>query len=173
MLGSWVIGLLSLATLVPIMTAMPLRMLEKRGPDILLAIAPKAGTCDGAPSPAECKTADEALSFINQSFRTYGITSLGEAAAVISIMAFESGDFKYNVNHFPGVPGQGTRNMQSPAFNLQYAQSIPALKDKLAAAGGDPKTVLALLTANEEYDFVSDCLSSPLSSFFRMEMLTL
>jgi hypothetical protein len=25
------------------------------------------------------------------------------------LMAFESDDFKYNKNHFPGVPGQGSK----------------------------------------------------------------
>jgi hypothetical protein len=39
-------------------------------------------------------------------------------------MLFESGNFKYNRNHFPapGRPGQGTRNMQMPAYNLKYAR---------------------------------------------------
>ena len=45
--------------------------------------------------------------------------------------------------------------MQSPKYNLEYAQSIPALKDKLAAAGTDPKAVLALLTADGNLDFGS------------------
>ena len=45
--------------------------------------------------------------------------------------------------------------MQSPTFNMKYAQSIPALKDKLAAAGTDPKAVLALLTADGNLDFGS------------------
>ncbi len=58
---------------------------------------------------------------------SYGITSPPELAAVLSLIAFESGDFKYNVNHYPGRAGQGTRNMQMPDYNLQYALSIPAL----------------------------------------------
>ncbi|KAI4177982.1 MAG: hypothetical protein LQ343_000066 [Gyalolechia ehrenbergii] len=155
MLGSFIFMVLSLAALIPTLLASPLNTLEKRTASALLAIVPKANTCEGAPFPQECKTADEAAPFINESFRTYAIESPGEAAAVIAIMAFESGDFKYNVNHFPGTPGQGTRNMQSPQFNLKYAQSIPGLKDKLATAGSDPKAVLALLTANGEYDFGS------------------
>ncbi|KAL8712451.1 MAG: hypothetical protein Q9220_003299 [cf. Caloplaca sp. 1 TL-2023] len=135
--------------------ATPVTTLEKRTSGSLLAIAPKANTCAGAPFPKECKTADEAAPFINQSFRTYGITTPGEAAAVLGIMAFESGDFKYNINHFPGTPGQGTRNMQYPTLNLQYAKSIPALQSQLAAAGSNPTAVLALLTANPAYDFGS------------------
>ncbi|KAI4183927.1 MAG: hypothetical protein L6R41_005105 [Letrouitia leprolyta] len=144
-----------MAALIPALLASPLNNLEKRTVSALLAVVPKANTCTGAPSPPECKTAEEAAPFINKSFRIYGIASPGEAAAVIGIMAFESGDFKYNVNHFPGTPGQGTRNMQYPQYNLKYAQSIPALKDKLAAAGTDPKAILSLLTANGEYDFGS------------------
>ena len=45
--------------------------------------------------------------------------------------------------------------MQSPAFNLKYATFIPALKDKLAPVKNDPKAVLSLLTANDDYDFGS------------------
>lgn len=45
--------------------------------------------------------------------------------------------------------------MQSPEFNMKYAQSIPALKTKLAEAGTDPKAVLALLTADGNLDFGS------------------
>ncbi|KAL8943976.1 MAG: hypothetical protein Q9211_000794 [Gyalolechia sp. 1 TL-2023] len=155
MLGSLTLTVLSLAALIPTLSASPLNILEKRTASALFAVVPKANTCEGAPFPQECKTADEAAPAINESFRTYGITSPGEAAAVIAIMAFESGDFKYNINHFPGTPGQGTRNMQYPQFNLKYAQSIPVLKDQLVAAGSDPKAVLALLTANGEYDFGS------------------
>ncbi|KAI4257981.1 MAG: hypothetical protein LQ352_001414 [Teloschistes flavicans] len=124
--------------------------LAKRTSGSLVTIAPKASTCAGAEFAKECKTAEEAAPFINQSFRTYGITTPGEAAALLSTMAFESDDFRYNINHVPGVPGQGTRNMQSPQFNMMYAQSL-----KLAAGGSDPSAVLAQLTANPQYDFGS------------------
>ena len=46
--------------------------------------------------------------------------------------------------------------MQSAKYNLQYAQSIPALSSQLStagAAGGDG--VLNLLIANDAYDFGS------------------
>ncbi|KAL9600875.1 MAG: hypothetical protein Q9219_002917 [cf. Caloplaca sp. 3 TL-2023] len=155
MLGLSILGALYLGALIPISLAFPLDPIEKRTASALLAVVPKANTCDGSPFPQECKTADEAAPFINRSFRTYGISSPGEAAAVIGIMAFESGDFKYNINHFPGTPGQGTRNMQDPEFNLKYAQSIPGLKVKLAVAGSDPKAILALLTADGDADFGS------------------
>ena len=46
--------------------------------------------------------------------------------------------------------------MQSPAFNMKYAMSIPALKRLTPPmATKDPKAVLSLLTANGDYDFGS------------------
>lgn len=175
MISSVIISTLALASFLSTSTAAPTdNTLWKRAPPSLLVMVPTASTCAGATS--ECKTAAEAAPFINQSFGTYGISSPGEAAALISIMAFETGDFKFNVNHFPATPGQGTRNMQSPEFNLKYAKSIPELKDKLAAAGTDPKAVLALLTANGAYDFgsaaVSNLFSIPFSQSLKKAMLT-
>ena len=153
--SSLLIGVLSLGSLIPKTIAAPFNTLQKRAPGTLLDIAPKGTTCSDAKYAAECKTNVEAAGFINQAFQTYKITSPAEAAAIVSTMAFETDDFKYNINHFPGIAGQGTRNMQSPKYNLEYAQSIPALKDKLAAAGTDPKAVLALLTADGNLDFGS------------------
>ena len=72
-------------------------------------------------------------------------------------MLYETGDFKYSINHYPGVPGQGTRNMQSPAYNLKYAEwlatectncGITAQEVKKAEATG-PKAVLALVNTDE------------------------
>ncbi|KAL4898526.1 hypothetical protein BDV59DRAFT_5890 [Aspergillus ambiguus] len=119
------------------------------------AIAPPSKSCDNAPSPEECATAKQAAPNIAQAFQTYKITSPAEQAAVIGLIAFESVDFRYNKNHSPGVPGQGTRNMQSPAFNKKYAASIPALSDKLSSVANDPVKVLDLLLADEKYDFAS------------------
>ncbi|KAF4175259.1 hypothetical protein CNMCM8694_008499 [Aspergillus lentulus] len=119
------------------------------------AIAPKSKSCADAPAPGECATSEQAAVNIAKSFETYKVTSVAEQAAVIGLMAFESLDFEYNRNHFPGVAGQGTRNMQSPAFNAKYAASLPALADKLEGVSGDPAGVLDLLLSNEEYDFGS------------------
>ncbi|GKZ72129.1 hypothetical protein AnigIFM56816_010283 [Aspergillus niger] len=121
----------------------------------LEAIAPTSNTCDNPPAAGECATAEQAVPHITKSFDTYGVTSRAEQAAVIALMAFESGDFKYNKNHFPGVPGQGTRNMQSPSYNSKYAASLPALAGQLSSVSGDPTGVLNLLLANEDYDFGS------------------
>ncbi|KAI4161478.1 MAG: hypothetical protein LQ342_004881 [Letrouitia transgressa] len=156
--SAFLISLLTFSTFVTWTAALPSsKTLAVRGVHPLLAIAPNAKDCNNAPEPKECITAKDALPFINKSFRNYNICSAGQAATIVSLMAFETSDFKYNINHFPppGNPGQGTRNMQSFEFNKKYAQSIPALKDKVAAAGDDKNAVRALLLANEEYDFGS------------------
>lgn len=77
-------------------------------PDQILAVSPKSSTCDNPPAEGECATAEQAAPFISDSFTTYAIDNVAEQAALISLMAFESGDFKYNRNHFPGVAGQGS-----------------------------------------------------------------
>ncbi|MCJ1251561.1 hypothetical protein MMC30_008796 [Trapelia coarctata] len=98
------------------------------------------------------------------SFNRYGISSPGEIAALISLMAYETGDFRYQVN-LAGTPGQGTRNMQAARFNILYASSIPALAAQVKAITGGAATgrlsasqlnaVLALLTGNADYDWGS------------------
>ncbi len=119
----------------------------------LLAIAPHSDTCAGA-DPAQCQTADHAAGYIAQAFQTYGITSPGEMAALISTIAFESGDFRYNKPVNP-TPGKGTRNMQSAAFNLKYAQSLPEIASQLATAPAGPDAALNLLLAHPDIDFAS------------------
>ena len=115
-------------------------------------IAPTSNTCAGATYPSECRTAEQALPFILQSFDTYSITSAGAQAAIISTIAFESGDFKYQIHHFPNpVPGQGTRNMQSTAFNAQYATSLQL--GTVEQAG--PNEILDALISSATYDFGS------------------
>jgi len=123
----------------------------------LLAIAPTSDTCAGATHPLECKTAQEALAPILASFATYKITDPATQAAVVSTIAMESGDFKYSHHYFPNpVAGQGTRNMQSAAYNLEYAQSIPELAGRLdAARAAGPEDVTDLLINSPEYDFGS------------------
>ena len=124
----------------------------------VLAVAPKSSSCAGATFHSECRTAAQAYAPIGASFVTYGLNTLGEQAAVLSTMAFESNDFQYQNNHYPspGHPGQGTRNMQSPKYNLEYAQSIPALKPNMSQIDtSDVKAVLNLLTYYSNYDFGS------------------
>ncbi|KAJ5166345.1 uncharacterized protein N7482_005126 [Penicillium canariense] len=121
----------------------------------VLTIAPSSDTCDNPPAAGECATANTAATYTAQSFDTYSVTSKAEQAAVLSLMAFESGDFKYNKNHFPGVAGQGTRNMQSPSYNKKYASSLPSLSDKLDSVSDDPAGLLDVLRADKAIDFGS------------------
>ena len=117
---------------------------------VVAAIAPAASSC--LPSQADCRTATQAAPFVAKGFCRQGIASPAVQAAAISLMAFESGDFKYKHNISPGRPGQGTANMQMWNYNLEYAKSIPELKDK--AAGGSMDVVMPLVTA-DEYNFGS------------------
>ncbi|CAG8329104.1 unnamed protein product [Penicillium nalgiovense] len=121
----------------------------------LITIAPSSKSCANAPAEGECATAKQAAKFTSQSFDTYKVTSKAEQAAIVSLMAFETEDFKYNKNHFPGVAGQGTRNMQSPAFNKKYASSLPELKDKLPSVSNSPAELLDLLRSDSATDFGS------------------
>src|SRR5271167_622786 len=93
----------------------------------LLEIAPGSANCNTAVN-SECATADHAAPFLISAMQTYCIYQPPEIAAVLSLIAYETADFMYNINHFPGRAGQGTRNMQMADFNLQYALSIPELK---------------------------------------------
>ncbi|OHF01263.1 hypothetical protein CORC01_03296 [Colletotrichum orchidophilum] len=105
--------------------------------EIILAVAPKSASCDGVTTFAdECATVDRIAAYLPAAFWKYNVSTTGEMAAVLSLMAFETGEFRYNRNHYPGRPGQGTRNLQMPNYNLMYALSIPELKDKAAEIAG-------------------------------------
>ncbi|KAK0774899.1 hypothetical protein LTR91_022786 [Friedmanniomyces endolithicus] len=128
----------------------------------ILTIDPATASCANAPIASECRTAAQAAPYIAVSFANFGITSFGEQAALLALMLYESGDFKYAQNHFPGVPGQGTRNMQSPAYNLKYAEylatvctncGITSAQVQQASAEG-PAALLALVNT-EEWSFGS------------------
>lgn len=123
----------------------------------VLSIAPDTANCTSAAYPAECVTATEATPFILLSYAHFNIQSFGAQAALLSVMLYESGSFKYNENHWPGVPGQGTRNMQSPAYNLKYATwlatHVPEVgftsEDVATANTAGPAAVLGLVSGNE------------------------
>ncbi|KAH8929529.1 hypothetical protein BT69DRAFT_175216 [Atractiella rhizophila] len=102
----------------------------------LLAIAPSTAVCNSSATfAAECRTADEAVPYINESFKTYAVESEGEVAALISLMLFETGNLRFEKNHFPapGRPGQGTRNLMMFNFVYDYALSIPETRDAALA----------------------------------------
>lgn len=155
--------LLQFLTLAITATAIPL--VRKQATCIsannLITIAPDTASCDGAPFPEECASASVAAPNIAQSFSLFNIDSFGAQAALVAIMLFESGDFKYKINHFPGVAGQGTRNMQSPSFNAKYADWIMAngqdpsiTQASVAAAANDPAALLDLINT-DQWSFAS------------------
>ncbi|TKA22525.1 hypothetical protein B0A50_08065 [Salinomyces thailandicus] len=123
----------------------------------ILKIAPTTASCAKPPAPGECRAADQAAPYIAISFANFGITAFPEQAALLALMLYESDAFKYNRNHFPGIPGQGTRNMQSPEYNTKYANylstvckncGITATAIQQAEAQG-PAAVLELVNTDE------------------------
>ncbi|OBT80513.1 hypothetical protein VF21_00827 [Pseudogymnoascus sp. 05NY08] len=149
-----------LLTLTPLLLALP--ALSAPLPTALaqlLSIAPTSSTCASAPFPSECRTAEQAGPFLISTMVANAIYSPPELAALLALIAFESGEFKYTRNHFPGRPGQGTRNMQMPNFNLAYALSLAKTKDaatKIAAgrqadalSDAEKDQILALVEGDE------------------------
>lgn len=125
---------------------------------IIEEIAPNAKSCDNS---ADCRTAKQAAPWIAQSMYENKIFSINQMAAIISLMAFESSDFKYKHNISPGRPGQGTANMQMAEYNLKYAKQLDGVKDKVADISSvdglsDDKLneILALVTP-DKYNFGS------------------
>lgn len=67
------------------------------------------GPCvDDPEAPGECRTAGQAADPILDSFEKYEITNQIEKAALVALMGFETDDFKYQRNYYPGRPGQGS-----------------------------------------------------------------
>ncbi|KAJ2003979.1 hypothetical protein GGI04_000656 [Coemansia thaxteri] len=94
------------------------------------------GSCASVSTPSECAPNSRAVVAINAAIAKYGVTKRGEIVALVSLMATESADWQYNINHYPGVPGQGTRAMLMYNFVQQYAQSLYPSQVTQALAGG-------------------------------------
>jgi hypothetical protein len=90
-------------------TAIPFGMTPAQ---ITAAVPATASCASGVPA---CRTAVQMAPFINKSFSKFGFLTRGEQAAIFALMAFESGNFVFDVNVFPGRPGQG-----SELYILQY-----------------------------------------------------
>ncbi|KAL6898934.1 hypothetical protein GGI43DRAFT_73032 [Trichoderma evansii] len=125
---------------------------------IVKQIAPGAENCADT---TECRTAEQAAPFIAKSMSDYKIYNVAEMAAIISLMAFESDDFKFKHNVSPGRAGQGTANMQMPNFNLLYAQSIDSIKSQVSQfttsdglSNDDLNRILSLVQP-DEFNFAS------------------
>ncbi|TDL26004.1 hypothetical protein BD410DRAFT_560618 [Rickenella mellea] len=105
--------------------------------------APGSATCAaGGQFADECRTADQVVPLLNDAFNEFGIATVGERAAIASLMSFETGDFKFDRNHFPppGKPGQGTRNLMTFPFIMKYAQNTTATAAKADALSPNPAT---------------------------------
>lgn len=154
------------ATPVPQSSFLGIRSAGSSAAEQILAIAPSSSTCAGAAFPSECATASDAATHLIAAMQTYSVFNVHEIAALLSVMAYESGEFKYNTNHYPapGRPGQGTRNMQMASYNLMYAQSISELKSDLDAIttatsttglSDDELNAVRALVLPDQYSFAS------------------
>lgn len=99
----------------------------------VLVAAPRAAACTDSTATLEgCATAPDAAKYLAQGFATYGMNKLAQQAALLSLMTFESGDFVYNINMFPGRPGQGSKYTPTLSIYLSIYLS--------AGLGGPVKT---------------------------------
>ncbi|KAI1132485.1 hypothetical protein F5Y10DRAFT_231224 [Nemania abortiva] len=123
---------------------------------IIGQIAPDSKSCA---SSTECRTNVQAAPFLIDAMAKYGLRAPGQIAAVLALTAYESRNYQYKHNTDPGRPGQGTSNMQMINYNIEYAKSIPELKDKVAALGDitttDKQNQLLALVNTDEYNFGS------------------
>jgi len=104
--------------------------------DQVLTFAP-GSSCSNTPFGAsECSSASTAAKYLNSALKNYADTTLGRAAAVISLMTFESADFTANINHYPGRPGQGTKAMLNFPFIYAYAMAQPELSAQVVQLSG-------------------------------------
>ena len=144
------ISVLSVVTASPIPQAGPAAAGAKVTPQIVVTAAPGSAGCDGS---APCRTADQAAPLLQAAFDKYGFNTPGEQAAIMALMAFETGDFKFDVNVSPGRPGQGSayppgspcsdrisltpiitaRNMMTFPFIAKYALETPDVAPKVAS----------------------------------------
>jgi hypothetical protein len=105
----------------------------------VIAVMPSSASCTSGTPAGECLTAAQAAPLLAQSFTTYGISNKGAQAAILALIALESGELKYNQHYNGGSPagtGQGTYNEMSPSFVVEYAKVLfpsSAATDPLAA----------------------------------------
>ena len=65
----------------------------------LSAIAPSTAACNATASFAEeCRDATQAVPQINAGFDKFSIETIGEQAAILSLMLFETGNLKFDRN---------------------------------------------------------------------------
>lgn len=131
----------------------------------ILQAVPSTASC--ASEVKACRTATQIAPLVNKSFAKFGFITPGEQAALFSLMAFESGNFAFDVNAFPGRPGQGTRNMMMFDFILPYALQFnrtavlairPDLTSQSTAAdvpNDDEKNAIRATVLSDDLSFAS------------------
>ncbi|KAG9307709.1 hypothetical protein G9A89_023274 [Geosiphon pyriformis] len=119
----------------------------------LVTAIPASASC---PTPDknyadECRTASQALPFINKSFQDYNITTRGLKATVLSLISVESGGLKFRIHHFPAPnPGQGTFNQMNFPFIDEYVQYIAKTDQEIASKYQDLKSKYGAGYANND-----------------------
>lgn len=103
--------------------------------DIIAAAAPATLSCDTTTEIAdrECRDPEEAAEALNAVFLEYGLDDPTQQAAVLAYLAFESVDFGFQTNQFPGRPGQGTRSMLLFNFVYDYALDTESTAEEALA----------------------------------------
>jgi len=121
----------------------------------LLTIAPSSATC--ASDNPECRTAAFVAPLLDAAFERWNVTTPRAMAAVLSVVSFESVEFKYKRNKNPndmtkpGRPGQGTVNMQMTRFNQDYLKEFPELVALNLTATND----IMVAVTDDKYNFGS------------------
>ncbi|KAJ2803145.1 hypothetical protein H4R20_003009 [Coemansia guatemalensis] len=106
--------------------------------DIAVPLGKGEGQC-GASDAKGCVLNSKAVDPINKALAKYKITRRSEVVAVLALMAFESGSWKYNINVSKNQPGQGTFAMMQYPNVYAYAKYLypSKVEDKWATLEAD------------------------------------
>ncbi|KAJ2780582.1 hypothetical protein H4R18_003377 [Coemansia javaensis] len=150
------IGLLLTAAAGVCSAAGPVQAVTAAQLDAAVPKARDAARCQAG--PGECATNAQAAAAISRAIQKYGVTARGEVVALVALMAYESDSWTYNINHFPGRAGQGTRAMLMYPYVLPYARALHSAQvSDAAAATADDATMNSVrgLVLNDDDSFGS------------------
>ena len=138
---------------------------------LIAEVMPGTLSCTNTVPDTGCVNNTYAAGFFIHAFDTYNIRTSAEIAGVLALTSLESGDL--TARSRSDYPGQGTSNMQSPAYNLDYARTFPELAATANASASDPTAVLALVTP-DKYNFASGAwfLATQCSDAIRTKLQT-
>ena len=106
--------LTTLTILLALAAAIPLKPSNTLTAASILKISPSTRSCDNPPAAGECRTATQATPYIALSFTNFGITAFAEQAALVALMLYESGSFKYSVESLPWCSWSGDTEYAEP-----------------------------------------------------------